>query len=75
MGENYCILCKNIQTTGFNNNKGIFEHYCPIKQKPVNIITPSCETFEKKEKTNDFEISQITIKKPSIIQRITGKIL
>ena len=75
MTNNFCILCKHIQTTGFNNEKGIFEHYCPIKKKPVEIITPSCENFEKQEKRDDFEVVEITIGEGSLIHKIISKIL
>ena len=75
MTENFCIFCKHKQTKGFDNNTGTFKQYCPIHNKSIDCISFACENFEKKEKQESWEITEITVKNPSLIQRILGRIL
>lgn len=75
MTENYCIFCKHKQTKGFDNKTGTFKQYCQIHNKSTSTISIACEKFEKKEKQKDWEITEITVKKPSLIHRILDRIV
>ena len=55
--KEYCIFCTHFQTEKWNNQKGVFDHYCDISNEKRDIIDFNCSKFERKKRENENGIN------------------
>lgn len=55
--KEYCIFCTHFQTEKWNNQKGVFDHYCDISNEKRDMIDFGCSNFEREKRENENGIN------------------